>query len=485
MKKVYLIFSLFLSSITFFSCSDELTLTSVDENAYSNIGKVEAILKDDNTGNTSNIVELRKKDFKSSISINLTKPVNQSLDFHISIDTQCLEDYNKKHNSDFELFPSELVKIGGKEMLDVVVAPKEPNSFMVNLELKSDNSKLEEGKTYFLPLKITSANPNISISERGEHCFYIIKNYISESDCDKGDDMKNFVYFEINDANPLNALEFKREDGKLFFDYVVLFAANITWDMESKRVALRCNPNIQFLLDNSEEYLQPLRKKGIKVLLGVLGNSIQDVAGLAQLSEMGAKEFAKELALYCKTYNLDGVNFDDEYRNLPDLTNPWLAAQSKASASRLIYETKMLMPDKYVTVYYINEIDYDCPDINGVGIGNYVDIAVADYPKVTGVAGTAAPMKGMKRSQCSGMSVELRKCLGDDTTEGAELRKSEGYGYYMWFALDPNFYFAERERQVIKIGNVCRGLYDGKDIITPQYFYKKNDTTRYPIDLLK
>lgn len=35
---------------------------------------------------------------------------------------------------------------------------------------------------------------------------------------------------------------------------------------------MNANPNVQALLDNSEELLQPLRKKGIKVLLDILGN---------------------------------------------------------------------------------------------------------------------------------------------------------------------------------------------------------------------
>ena len=98
------------------------------------------------------------------------------------------------------------------------------------------------------------------------------------------------------------------------------------------------NPNVQFLLDNNEQFLQPLRKRGMKVILGILGN--HDAAGVAQLSDMGCREFAKELAAYCNAYNLDGVGFDDEYSNSPDLSNPWFAPWSSAAASRLLYETQ-------------------------------------------------------------------------------------------------------------------------------------------------
>ena len=95
-------------------------------------------------------------------------------------------------------------------------------------------------------------------------------------------------------------------------------------DPEKQRVYLANNENVQFLLDNNDKYLQPLRKAGMKIIISILGN--HDEAGVAQLSDMGAREFARELAAYCRAYNLDGVAFDDEYSNSPDLSNPCLQA---------------------------------------------------------------------------------------------------------------------------------------------------------------
>ena len=60
------------------------------------------------------------------------------------------------------------------------------------------------------------------------------------------------------------------EDGTPFFDAVILFAANINYNTAEDVVYLANNPNVQALLDDSEIYLQPLRKKGIKVYLGLL-----------------------------------------------------------------------------------------------------------------------------------------------------------------------------------------------------------------------
>ena len=34
--------------------------------------------------------------------------------------------------------------------------------------------------------------------------------------------VQTVLYFEVNDTNPLNALEFLTESGKYFFDHIVL-----------------------------------------------------------------------------------------------------------------------------------------------------------------------------------------------------------------------------------------------------------------------
>ena len=214
-------------------------------------------------------------------------------------------------------------------------------------------SELQEGVTYLLPLRATSSTEGITLSEKAQHAVYLVKDLRAQGDAYKGPDaVRNVCYFEVNDTNPLNALEFVLKDsGKLFFDDIILFSANINYNAETGRVYVLNNPNVQFLLDNNEQFLQPLRKRGMKVILGILGN--HDAAGVAQLSDMGCREFAKELAAYCNAYNLDGVGFDDEYSNSPDLSNPWFAPWSSAAASRLLYETKKAMPDKTVMVYYM------------------------------------------------------------------------------------------------------------------------------------
>ena len=128
------------------------------------------------------------------------------------------------------------------------------------------------------------------------------------------------------------------------------------------------------------------------------------------------------------------------------------------------------MPDKLVTVYYLGYLSSSCPSVNGVTPNNFVDIVVEDYGRST------TPMAGMTKKQCAGMSVELNLGRGTATESYAKSVKENGYGFYMWFALNPEKY----SRQVYLLQNVSRGLYD-KILMNPDYYYKKNDLTRYPM----
>ena len=107
---------------------------------------------------------------------------------------------------------------------------------------------------------------------------------------------------------------------------MVLFAANINYDAASGRPYVKCNPNVQYLLDNNETLIQPLRKRGIKVILGILGN--HDMAGVAQLSPQGCKDFARELARYCYAYDLEIADLTGRHPAEVDYIL-WLACSEK------------------------------------------------------------------------------------------------------------------------------------------------------------
>ena len=468
--------ALMLGGLAFTACTDDIEGGKpVDEGAYDAVKRVDGMLLDVTSNKNESVIELRSDKHQTEVFFRLTKAPQKGVDVKIEMDPADLETYNAEHGTEFELFPAANVAIDREGKL--LLAPDEIRSVGVGVTLAA-GSELQEGTTYLLPLKATSSTEGITLSEKAQHAVYLVKDLRAQGDAYKGPDaVRNVCYFEVNDTNPLNALEFVLKDsGKLFFDDIILFSANINYNAETGRVYVLNNPNVQFLLDNNEQFLQPLRKRGMKVILGILGN--HDAAGVAQLSDMGCREFAKELAAYCNAYNLDGVGFDDEYSNSPDLSNPWFAPWSSAAASRLLYETKKAMPDKTVMVYYLGGINSRMPSVDGVEPGMFVDYAVADY------GGTAAPMQGMTVKQCSGMSIELNRGSGDSSEGTARSKKEAGYGYYMFFALGHTNSlvsdFSDYRFQVSRCQSVARGLYD-EELLMPEYYYKKNDATRYKL----
>jgi fibronectin type 3 domain-containing protein len=138
--------------------------------------------------------------------------------------------------------------------------------------------------------------------------------------------VKTAVYVEVNDRNPLNAGDYVFEDGTYLFDYVILFAANI----RNRNCALETAPhgctkqgphvhlneNVRHILENRAKYIKPLQDKGIKVLLGLLGD--HDGIGFGTMSDADIQTFAADVKSTVETYQLDGVDFDDEWASKED-----------------------------------------------------------------------------------------------------------------------------------------------------------------------
>ncbi len=458
-----------------YSCTEAIEIGKVDEDLYSNVDGVRGYVRDYLTGRSENVIELRSDSYESSLVVGLNKNPEKGVDVILSYDAEYVKTYNALHGTEFGAYPSELLEIENNG--NILMAPDDKKSYELGIKV-SYSDALENDKTYILPIKAVTKTEGIEITESASHAVYLIKNYHNQSMADKGPGkVKTFLFYEVNDTNPLNSLLLETEDGKLFLDFVVLFAANINYDAASRRCYVNCNENVQFLLDHNDEYIQPLRERGIKVLLGLLGN--HDVSGLAQLSELGARDFARELAIICDTYNLDGVNFDDEYSNAPDLSNPLFVSPSTAAAARLCYETKVVMPDKYVTVFDWGRM-YGDHTIEGVEPGMFMDIVVANY------GSAARPVTGMTKLQCSGMSTELNLSPSGGRESTAQSVKNGGYGYYMMFAPYAGNYKndagdATKRTQINSMNNICKGLY-GVGLKPVTEFYNQETTVTRPLN---
>lgn len=451
------------------SCADDLEVgKKIDESMYNQVLQNNAYLRDGKSNLSAPIVELYENSYTTSVKLNLTKPATTATSAKVTIDAGYLKTYNEEHGTDFQLYPQELVAFDNNGIINFT----DEKSGEVGMTITGGTTVLE-GQTYAIPVAITEPSSDFTVqNEKAKHCMYLVKDMRNAGDAYKGEDVvKGFLFFEVNDTNPLNAFSFELENGKLLWDVVVLFAANINYDSDAGRPFIKCNPQVQYLLDNNETYLQPLRKRGIKVLLGLLGN--HDMAGLAQLSEQGAKDFAREVAQYCYAYNLDGVNYDDEYSDYPDLSNPAFAQKSTQAAARLCYESKMAMPDKLVTVFDYGYM-YGVAEVDGVDADEWIDIVVPNY------GGSASPIGDMTNKKCAGLAAELNLGGGSSLTASrAERLIQEGYGWHMGFAPSPKKYSS-----IFTRFSGASTLY-GSALKQPTIFYKHQDPKvyNYPEDL--
>ena len=390
------------------------------------------------------------------VKLSVTAAAASDVEVKLFYDEGYLREYNyiNKEQGEAVLYPKEKVTIpaDGKMVLKAGQTESE------EVEVKLDATGLSMGSPYLLPLYLKAVE-NAAVKQAECRVNVLVRKQNPKQ-------IKNVVYFEVNDCNPLNALEYELADGTPFFDAVILFAANINFNRAEDVVYLSNNPNVQALLDDSEIYLQPLRKKGIKVYLGLLGN--HDAAGLCQLSDWGAQQWAQEVAEACKTYKLDGVNLDDEYSSSPDLSNHWFAPRSAAAGARLCYELKKALKATcpwetevstfaYGQLYSLPTSVKDLETGEDQPISKWLDFHVANY------GGTTSPYGDLTKAQCSGMSLELNRGYGSITEDSARNMKNQGYGWCMWFAFDPSgtgTVSSNRYRSDNFIKAAAKGFYD-------------------------
>lgn len=235
------------------------------------------------------------------------------------------------------------------------------------------------------------------------------------------------VYIETNDINPLNAGEYyfcnssPREE---VVDHVILFASNIRGNATS--AWLHHNQNQTYILNNVSTLVQPLQNKGIKVLLGLLGDHTG--VGFANLNSDMIDSFAQQVATCVNTKGLDGVLLDDEYARY-DLAPAGLPTPSSSILSSLILKLRELLPTKKIMVFWFGNY---MPGISPAAI-NAIDYFHPNY-------GCSESPFGIPASKWSKLTI--RETNQGGTTPNQQLIHScsndyDGYGEVMLFNLRP------------------------------------------------
>lgn len=234
-------------------------------------------------------------------------------------------------------------------------------------------------------------------------------------------------YVEVNNNNMLNVGSYTLQTtNRQLFNVAVIFAANINYDVSKNRAYISNNNNVTKVLNDINTYVKPLQQKGIKVLLDILGN--HQGAGICNFpNREAARDFALQIAHTVYTYELDGVDLDDEYAGYG---NNGTGQPNSSSFVMLLQELKIAMPDKLITFYYIGPATTR-QVYNGDAAGNYIDYSWNAYYG-TYSAPTVPPLMN---SKLSAAATWINNTSASTLANMATNTLNDAYGVFMWYDL--------------------------------------------------
>lgn len=241
-------------------------------------------------------------------------------------------------------------------------------------------------------------------------------------------EVKRAVYVEVNSNDMANVADYTLEGtNRPVFDIAMIFAANINYDVEKQQAYLHLNDRVTETLEQAETQIRPLQERGTKVLLSVLGN--HQGAGFANFtSRESAAAFADQLADAVEQYDLDGIDFDDEWSGYG---NNGTARPNSTSFAYLLEELReRLGSEKLITLYNIGP-SYTLTDWEGTGASENLDYSWNPYYG----AWNPPQVPGMTKDQFGAAAVDLTRTGVDRAVELAQRTVDEGYGVYVTYNL--------------------------------------------------
>ena len=434
LKSKYWIAAFILAGGLLTACSEDITVGTLDENRYSTgDGSVMGYINDNNGKRMFSNVEFRDAG-DMYLQLKTTAKLVSEATVTVSYDETVLTAYNNTYGTTYEAFPQAKVTLADGGTINPNKGSEQ--SAAMKVSYTSDGS-LSTDKSYVIPLRMKVTSGDFKLAEADQTRMIFVKDLTGIPDCTKYIDgipgVKVFSCMEVNDTNPLNNLSFTlASNGKPLVDALIIFSANINYNEENGRVYIFNNENVKAILDNREKYLKPLQERGIKIILGLLGN--HDRSGVANMSKETAQEFAREVKAMCDAYQLDGIFVDDEYSNYEyNNFTPGFVYPGKEPAARLCYEVKKIQPERWV-VAYAYSTTYGLPAIDGMNSGEFVDYALHDYG---GSSDLTSYFPGMPKANMGLYSQEFSQGRTASETNLKRMRDN-GYLSHMIFAMDPN-----------------------------------------------
>lgn len=262
------------------------------------------------------------------------------------------------------------------------------------------------------------------------------------------------TYIETNDINPLNAGEYYftgTNPQEQVIDNVILFASNIRGTAST--VQLYHNNNQTYILNNASTLIAPLQAKGIKVSLGLLGDHTG--VGFCNLSAAMIESFAQQIAACVTKYNLDGVDFDDEYAEYWKAPSN-LPAPNTAIFGNLIKRLRQLLPGKLITVFhYGGYTNFDAATMNAI---SYMWPNFGTYQN---------PPANLGNGKWALMSIHCTDPVPSDAAIQSCANNYSGYGAIMMFNL-------RESGQTNRMNNFASRVWGGKTVSRTTTIYSKN-----------
>lgn len=317
-------------------------------------------------GKTDNRFLVSEAEGSDMLRVRLSQAARQAATLTLAVDAAKVESYNTQNGTDFEAFPAENVAFVYEKT--IAAGAKESADLTVDIQ----RGTAEKGR-YLLPVTIEVAGLGDEVSTLTYYYVVLILEPAQEGVLDPWD-FKVVSYVNTETMQPIIATKFSVDFIDQFtgderrditcVDIVCLRPSKILRKYGS--ATLELGEDLQYVLDNREQYVVPVQKLGRKVLVCING-------GFRNLSDAEIEDLVYRIKYTTDKYDLDGVNFlemDAAYRE----DEPALDA---ASYSKLIKATKeALGTEKLVTVACDAESTADLAEArNGIEAGQYIDYA--------------------------------------------------------------------------------------------------------------
>jgi hypothetical protein len=249
-----------------------------------------------------------------------------------------------------------------------------------------------------------------------------------DEDASAAQDPKRAVYVEVNSNDMANVADYTLVGtNRPAFDMAMIFAANINYDIDRGAAYLHLNDRVTETLQDAETQIRPLQERGTKVLLSVLGN--HQGAGIANFpSREAAAAFAEELAETVDKYDLDGIDFDDEWSRYGENGT---GQPNDSSFVYLVDELRdRLDPEKLITFYNIGPAA-EATEYESIRAGELIDYAWNPW------YGSWQPpqIPGMDASQLAPGAIDLTRTSQETAAAFAQRTADEGYGAIVTYNL--------------------------------------------------